>query len=228
LLENKCTVIVSSSNSERVQKAVESLKQSYPSASGRISGYACNLGDQATIEDNIKQLFEKVGELDHVIFTAGDPLAATPIDDVNMDKMVKAGMVRFFAPLFVGKYAPKYLKGGRESSITFTTGAVSERPIGNWSLIGSFATGLHGMTRGLALDLKPIRVNLVSPGAVVTELWNHMTEQQRSQYFKSVEEKLPTGKVGQVTDVVESYLYALKDQNLTGSMISTNGGHLLV
>ena len=65
----------------------------------------------------------------------------------------------------------KALSGGPKSSITFTTGAVSEKPIPNWAMINSYATGLQGMTRGLALDMKPIRVNLVSPGAVDTELW---------------------------------------------------------
>ena len=86
------------------------------------------------------------------------------------------------------------------------------------------------MTRGLALDLKPIRVNLVSPGAVDTELWAHagMSDEQKQGYFKETEKKMPTGKVPDASDIAESYLYALKDGNLTGSMISTNGGSLLV
>ena len=181
LVENGSVVTVSSSNATRVQETVEKLKKSYPSASSRISGHACNLGDEATLEDNVKALFEKVGKLDHVVFTAGDSLAQMELATVDMEKMKKAGMVRFFAPLMVAKYAAKYLSEGPNSSIVLTTGAVSERPISGWSVIGSFATGLQGMTRGLALDLKPIRVNLVSPGAVKTELWRDMSEEQQSQ-----------------------------------------------
>ena len=150
------------------------------------------------------------------------------IDEIDMDKLIKAGMVRFFAPLMVGKHAPKYLNAGPKSSITLTTGSVSERPRPNWSAIGSFATGLQGMCRGLALDLKPIRVNLISPGAVDTELWNGMSEQARNDMMKSLEGHLPTGRAGRGVDVAESYLYVMKDQNVTGSMISTNGGHLIV
>jgi len=228
LVELGAIVTVSSSNPDRVQKTIDSLEKSYPSASDRISGHACNLGDQATVEDNIKQLFEKVGKLDHVVYTAGDPLAMMPLEDVSMEKMVKAGMVRFFAPLLVGKYAPKYLSGGPKSSITLTTGSVSERPRPSWSVIGSFATGLQGMCRGLALDLKPIRVNLISPGAVDTELWGHLTEEQKANMFKELAEKQPTGTVGTVQDVVHSYLGVIQDYNMTGSMISTNSGTLLV
>lgn len=201
-----------------MQKTIDSLKKSYPSASSRISGHACNLGDQTSAESNIKELFEKVGKLDHVVYTAGDALAMMKLDDIDMEKMIKAGMVRFFSPLLVAKYAPKYLTGGPRSSITLTTGAVSERPMPNWSVIGSFATGLQGMCRGLALDLKPIRVNLISPGAVNTELWAGMTEQQKGDMFKALEQKLPTGRVGQVQDVVEGYLFCMKDENVRFSL----------
>jgi len=228
LLENGSTVIVSSSNPDRVQNTIDRLKKSYPSAGDRISGHACNLGDQATVENNIKELFEKVGSLDHVVYTAGDPLAVRPLEEANMENIIQTGMVRFFAPLLVGKYAPKYLTGGPSSSITLTTGSVSERPRPNWVVVGGYATGLQGMCRSLALTLKPIRVNLISPGAVDTELWNHMSEEQKSTMKQQLTESLPTGRIGQVEDVVESYLYVMKDQNITGSMISTNGGHLIV
>jgi NAD(P)-dependent dehydrogenase (short-subunit alcohol dehydrogenase family) len=223
---------VSSSNPDRVQQTIDRLLQDYPSAKSRLSGQACNLGDQATVEDNLKGLFEKVTsdgqKLDHVVYTAGDPLAMMKIEDISMEKMIKAGMVRFFAPLLVGKFAPKHMNPGPKSSITLTTGSVSEKPRPNWSMINSFATGLHGMTRGLALDLKPIRVNLISPGAVDTELWNMMTEQQKKDMFESMSSQLATGKVGTPSDLAESYLFVLKDTNVTGSVISTNGGALIV
>lgn len=52
------------------------------------------------------------------------------------------------------------------------------------------------MTRNLALDLKPIRVNLVSPGAIDTELWDHMGEERKEKIFNSISAKVPTGKIG--------------------------------
>lgn len=86
------------------------------------------------------------------------------------------------------------------------------------------------MTRGLALDLKPIRVNLVSPGAVDTELWSNsgFSSDQTQNMFNAIASKLPTGKVATPDEIAESYIYLLKDTNITGSMISTNGGTLLV
>lgn len=131
------------------------------------------------------------------MFTAGDALAMIPIQDATLESIQKAGQIRFFAPLLVAKVAIKYLNPGHKSSIVLSTGSVSEKPMPNWSVIASYAAGLHGMTRNLALDLKPIRVNLVSPGMVDTELWKIMSEDQKSAAFKAASDKHPTGNVGQ-------------------------------
>jgi len=226
-------VIVSSSSSDRVKVAVSKLQQAYPSTKCEISGQVCNLGDEATLEKNVQALFsaatsEGSQKLDHVIFTAGDALAAKSIHEVDMDFIKQAGMVRFFAPLLVAKHAAKHLASGPASSITLTTGAVSQQPIPNWSVVGSYATGLHGMTRNLALDLKPLRVNLVSPGGVRTELWNNIPEQTRETMLEGMGKKTATGTIASPEDVAEAYLYCMRDHNVTGSVVSTNGGSLIM
>ncbi|KAK3063563.1 hypothetical protein LTS18_014537 [Coniosporium uncinatum] len=228
---NAAHVYISSSSPQRVDKAVKSLQASYPSKSDRVHGHACDLGDEKTLEDNIKQLLEKVArtkKLDHIVFTAGDALAQMALKDVSLEKIQKAGMVRFYAPLLLAKHAPGFMMPGPHSSITLTTGNVFEKPMPDWSVIGAYAGGLMSMTKNLALDLKPIRVNLVSPGAVETELWNGMPEEQRKAFLKSHGEKMATGRIGQVADVVEGYLFAMRDENATAGLIQTNSGALIV
>ncbi|KAK5108457.1 hypothetical protein LTR62_008275 [Meristemomyces frigidus] len=231
LLEHGSHVFISSSNPDRVTSTIEKLLKDYPSAKERVQGFPCQLGEQASLDGNVKKLFENVtkeGKLDHVVFTAGDSLAMMNVADAEMEKILQAGMVRFFAPLMVAKHAPAYMNPGPKSSLVLTTGSVSERPRPDWTIVNSFATGLQGMTRGLALDLKPLRVNLISPGVVDTELWGGMSEEQKKKLFEESAAKLPTGRVPSPSDVAEVYLACLKDQNMTGSMISTNGGALLV
>lgn len=84
------------------------------------------------------------------------------------------------------------------------------------------------MTRNLALDLKPIRVNLVSPGAIQTEMWGSMGEKQRETMFKGIAEKVPTGKVGRPEEVAEAYLWLMKDANVTGIVACSDSGSKLV
>lgn len=142
--------------------------------------------------------------------------------------MFVVGNVRFLSPLLLAKHLPTYLQPGAKSSLTLTTGGVAEKPIANWSVVASYAGGLHSMTRNLALDLKPIRVNLVSPGAVNTELWGGMSKEQKEGMFKWVEASNLTGRVGQTEDLAEQYLTLLRDYNVTGSVVRSDGGHVLV
>ena len=226
-LEYGATVILSSSQSKRLDSAISTLLEAYPSAKSRLSGHACDLGDSKNLESNIKALFESTGEVNHVVFTAGDPLALGPFAETSLDIIQQAGMVRFFAPLLVAKYALGYMPRTASSSITMTSGSIAVKPMPGWAVVNSYATGLFGMTRGLALDLAPIRVNCIAPGAVETPLWNMLPEDQREKLKLSLKEKMTTGAVGRTEDVAEAYLYLLRDENCTGSIISTDGGGLL-
>ena len=210
-----------------MQTSVDRLLKSYPSARDRLSGHPCDLAS-ANMEENVKNLFSKTGKLDHIVITAGDSLAMMPLQEATLENVQKAGMVRFFAPLMIAKHGSQVLAPGPASSITLTTGTISLKPRPNWSVIAGYAAGLHGMTRNLALDLAPIRVNLVSPGPVETELWNGMSKEEYAQLKEATISKALTGEFGQPSDVAEAYLYAIKDRNCSGSVIDTNSGHLLL
>ena len=143
-----------------------------------------------------------------------------------MQNIFQAGQVRFFAPLLLAKFLPSYVKLSYTSSYTITTGTTSENPVPNWSVVGSYAGGHHSMVRNLALDLRPIRVNGVSPGAVDTELWA-MSASEKKAAMDAVAEKMTTGRPGQPEDVAQSYLATMKDVNMDGSVVRTDGGYML-
>jgi NAD(P)-dependent dehydrogenase (short-subunit alcohol dehydrogenase family) len=217
-LESSASVTISSSSPERVSSSVASLKASYASDSNtlRVVGHVCDLS-QPTVEKDIQKLFEACGQVDHIVFTAGDRLATISLQDTTYENIIRAGQVRFIAPLLVAKIGSRYLKSKTaESSIIFTTGSVAEKPIPGWSVVASFAAGLHGMVRNLAIDLKPVRVNVVSPGAVDTELWKGMPEGAKKGMFKEIAGKVPTGHVGRRKWNVP--------KGLTGSRLTSSSG----
>jgi len=152
-------------------------------------------------------------------------LATTPIQKSTLESITQDGQIRFFAPLLVTKVGSRYLSVGPEASIVFTTSSVAEHPISNWSVVASDAAGLHGMTRNLALDLKPIRVNLVSPGLLDTELWKDMSKEARDGMYTASAGKHPTGRVG---DVAEAYLRLMKDLNVTSTVVASDSGGKVV
>jgi NAD(P)-dependent dehydrogenase (short-subunit alcohol dehydrogenase family) len=161
------------------------------------------------------------------VFTAGDALATMRLADMTMEAILKAGQIRFFAPLLAAKFIPEYVRHSHESSYTLTTGMVSERPFPDWSVVGSFAGGLHAMVRNLALDLKPLRVNGVSPGIVDTELWR-MPKGEKDRLLEQYAQKMATGTPGRPEDVAESFVACMRDHNMDGAMIRTDGGGLLM
>lgn len=226
-LASGAKVTVSSSNPSRVDSAIQKLRESFPD--GTVAGHACDLS-KPTIEQDIEALFAKVGKLDHIVFTAGDKLATAKISDITYDKIIAAGQIRFFAPLLVAKVGSKYLSQGPFSSIILTTGSISQKPRPDWSIVAGYGSGLHAMTRNLALDLKPIRVNLVSPGAVETELWDQMSgdEKAKQTMFEAVAKTVPTGRLAKPEDVAEAYLFLMKDPSVTGTVVDSNSGSLLV
>ena len=84
------------------------------------------------------------------------------------------------------------------------------------------------LTRSLALELTPTRVNVVLPGAVHTPLWDVIGDpEMRRQVVKSWEAQNLTGHIGRVEDVAEAYLYCFRDRYVTGACVETNGGQPL-
>ncbi len=183
---------ISSSNPTKIQNAIQRIKEEYPSA--EISGFACDLLTP-DLEENIKALFEKVGKVDHIVFTAGNALALNPLSAISYESIIQAGTVRFIAPLLVAKIGSKWLNEGPGSSIVLTTGSTAEKPASDWSVVTSYAAGLHGMTKALAVDLKPVRVNCVSPGPVDTEIWDVLDEAARKKVYAEFGKMQLTGHI---------------------------------
>lgn len=226
LIENDAIIVISSSREAKVKEVITSLQSEYPEA--RISGHVCNLASQ-DVEANIEALFKQVGEIDHIVYMAGDRLPMVPLEDVTLEKWQTANQVRTISALLVCKIGMRYLKKSRDSSIVLTGGSIAEKPIaGGWSMLACIGAGISGMTRQLAFDMAPIRVNCVAPGVIETDLWAGMGEEGAKAFLKSHESKMPTQKVGQPEDLAEAYLYCLKDKNATGSIINSNSGAFLV
>jgi NAD(P)-dependent dehydrogenase (short-subunit alcohol dehydrogenase family) len=228
LIEFGATVYLSSSREARVNECVRSILADYPSAKGRIYGYPCDLSSQQ-VETNLEQLFEKVGKVNHIVFMAGERLPTVPLEDVSLEKMQETFHIRTFAAMLTAKVGIRYLKKDRSSSVTFTTGSICEKPIaGGWGMLAAIGAATPGLTRQLAFDMAPIRVNCVAPGVVATDFWSGMGTEQAEAYLKAHESKMLTQKVAQPEDVAEAFLYVIRDMNTTGQVVHTNSGVFLV
>ena len=173
------TVIVSSSNTSNISATIKRLKTAYPEATAArtsVHGFPCDLANADNIEDNVSRLFSDCmtvlpdnAKLDHVVFTAGNTIPQTQLADTTLATIQTFAQVRFFGALLVAKHARAHISPSPKSSLTLSAG--SGKPVKGWLTGHSLSAGLQGMTEALACELAPIRVNIVSMGAVATELW---------------------------------------------------------
>lgn len=228
-LEFGAHVIISSSTSEKVESAQKRLKEAYPDYADRVTGKTCDLSKPETLETNLRALLEFAGKgIHHIVHTAGDALKLTPVREVTPEILQQVSCVRFTSNLILAKLAPEYLTGGPECSITFTGGVNTQRPDPDWTVNASFGAGKEGMVRGLTIDLKPVRVNVVAPGAIETELWDSIPADTRESLFERYRKATTTGKLGRPEDVAEAYLYCMRNEFVTGTVLHCEGGRLLV
>ncbi|KAK1954605.1 short chain dehydrogenase [Colletotrichum sublineola] len=227
-LASGANVTISSSSQAKLRKAVESLQSFVPvSSQQKIQSFIANLSG-SDAEANLEAVFEQAGPVDHVVFTAADSLSLIMLQDLTPDKILAACQMRLVAPLMAAKVAARYLPKSTESSFTITSGVAAHKSTPGWSVVSYFAAGLQGVVKQLAVELKPLRVNVVSPGYVDTGLWDGVTPEAKEEMIKGAEATMPTGKLGRVEDVVEAYLWLMKDRNVTGTVAATDSGAMVV
>ncbi|AEO59657.1 hypothetical protein MYCTH_2308119 [Thermothelomyces thermophilus ATCC 42464] len=220
------SVAIASSNPTRVENAVQKLRAAVPEAT--FSGYTVDV-NQDDVEERLDKLFADVtaglgGQLDHIVYTA-NVIQFTPLSSVTVPFLRSNVQFGYVVPLILAKLAPKYVRSSYTSSITFTTGRAAERPVKGVAALAGIGAGLFGITRSLALELAPVRVNLVSPGTTDTDIFG--PPEVRAPRLAEEAKNSLLGKVAAPEEVAEAYIYYMKDTNNTGSHISTSGGALI-
>jgi NAD(P)-dependent dehydrogenase (short-subunit alcohol dehydrogenase family) len=111
-----------------------------------------------------------------------------------------------------------------KGSIVFITAASARTSIPGTAGLAAINGALEAMIPTLALELKPIRVNAVSPGVVKTPWWDTLPSEQREAVFAQTAQALPVGRIGTPEDVVEVIMLLLGNGFMTGTVIECDGG----
>lgn len=222
-------VTVSSSSPDKVSKTVSKLTADYPDR--KVQGFPCDVSSP-TIEDDLEALFQAAeatqGQLNHVVMTAGRFPGVHPVESISAETIHKVADNRLVATVMLGKVAARHLPKDNSSSVVFTNGAVTEQPSKGFAVMAYVAGGLQTLARALAVELAPVRVNCVRPGVVETPMMEAFGKDVKNKLKALVQSKLPTGQVGQPEDVAETYLWLMKDKNVTGTLAASDGGSTLV
>ena len=207
--------MIVSSKAERVQEAIRSI-------GGDARGQAVDVSD----EKAVGSFFTNLGVFDHLVFTAGDSLQLHELAETDLKQARRAFELRYWSVLAAVKYGSPHIRSG--GSIVLTTGIAGQRPQKGWVIPASVCGTIEGLTRALAIELAPIRVNAVSPGVVRTNLWQNMDSAERERFYQDIGKSLPVRRVGEAHDIAQAFLFLMKEGFSTGQTVVVDGGTVLV
>ncbi|HZL40999.1 MAG TPA: SDR family oxidoreductase [Pseudolabrys sp.] len=202
-------VVVASRNAERLKVAA-----------GKIGATA--IAADVTSDDSITALFRATGPVDHVVVTAAQ-LRSGPFKSVAMDDVRETMEGKFWGAWRVAR-AAEIRAGG---SLTLVSGFLSVRPRPNSAIVSAANGALESLTRALALELAPVRVNCVSPGIIDTPIRAAMPEAARRDMLGKIAVALPVGRVGVGEDIAQQILTFMTNGFMTGSIVYLDGGALV-
>jgi NAD(P)-dependent dehydrogenase (short-subunit alcohol dehydrogenase family) len=217
-LAEGASVTIAGRSENRLLRAAEGLGTSR--VGGPIGGRVKTVVADATDEASIRALFEGEARVDHLFLPAGElQPGGGDVLGSDLDGLRSTLEVRLLGVVHAVRQARPKMAGG---SITLMSGLYSTRPARGGAMSAAAVAAVEGMTRALALDLAPIRVNAVAPGLVDTPLWDAFGPQREAILAWGA--SLPVGRVGRPEEVAGAVLFLMGNGFVTGTVLAIDGG----
>ena len=217
-LAEGAAVVIAGRSAAKLEAATKAMGKP-----ARLTAIAVDVTD----EDSIRQLFDRVGSFDHLVVTRGVVPVGAPVAELDI------GAVRSFVDtMLVSAFTlAKHGKGGiaGDGSITFTSGISKDKPgVPGGAVVAAVAGSFDYMVRALALELAPVRVNVVSPGWVKTPMWEEIAGPAKDAMWADMAARLPVGRIATPADIAATYLHVMGSAFTTGTTVHVDGGHALL
>lgn len=231
-------VVIASSSQPKIDKVVASLNE-LTGGETRAFGHVADLNDVHKLEETVLTVLKYAssnevtgntsGKINHIAHTAGESggLHNNTLKTWDPTTAFSGWTVRYLTALTIAKHGPEYLVNDDTSSITFTSGTLGAKPIAGTSTFIGAAGALEATTRALAIELAPIRVNIVAPGAIDTPMMQRYADQGGSQILEGFKQDNLLKKLGSPENSAQPYLYFMRDTFQTGMLLRNDGGRLL-
>lgn len=177
-----------------------------------------------TDDSSISALADRLTTIDHLVTTAS-ARARGMLHDLERDDLRRSFDTKVIGPTMLAKYfAPHIAPGG---SIVLFSGVNAFKVSAGYLGVAITNGAVDFLTRSLALELGPIRVNSISPGVIDTGIWDALGEEGKRHYFEHVEAANPARRIGTVDDVADAVLFAMTNTFVTGMTLRVDGGEPL-
>ena len=173
---------------------------------------------------SISALADRVGPVDHLVSTAS-ARARGKLADLERKDLQLSFDTKVIGPTMLAKYFARQMNPGG-SFVLFS--GVNAFKVNVGYLGVSITNGaVDFLTRSLAVELAPIRVNTISPGVIDTGAWDAFGEDGKQNYFEHISSSNPARRIGTSEDVAGAALFAMTNSFLTGVTLKIDGGEPL-
>jgi NAD(P)-dependent dehydrogenase (short-subunit alcohol dehydrogenase family) len=201
-------------NAERLQQVAAELNP--------LSTAAFDARDTGRLE---RFLGELPGRVDHVMVTAGSPVY-TPLAELDLAEAGRDVGARIATMLAVARAGREKVRAG--GTLLFVGGTGGRRPARGMALVGAVTAALPALTASLALEIAPVRVNLIAAGFVDTPLSASLLGDRLEERREELRRTLPIGRVVGPADVAALALHIMANGALTGATYDIDGGQQFV
>ncbi|RUX45721.1 SDR family oxidoreductase [Mesorhizobium sp. M4A.F.Ca.ET.020.02.1.1] len=176
----------------------------------------------ATRPGDVRHFFDSLGPFDHLVLAASGgkglgPFATLDLADIGsgVDEKIRPQLSCLQAAL------PTLSKAG---SVTFISAVSAQLAAPGIAGIGAINGMLLTVAPILAVELKPLRVNVVAPGVIDTPWWDFLPGEQRQAVFAEYAGKTPVGRIGRAEDVADAIAFLVCNGFMTGQVLTCDGG----
>jgi NAD(P)-dependent dehydrogenase (short-subunit alcohol dehydrogenase family) len=180
----------------------------------------------ATDFERLAQFFDELPTpIDHVLLTGPGPYYA-PLAEFDFEKARRAIEAHLFLPMQVGRLAAKKVRAG--GTLLFIGGTGGRHTAKGLALISAMTAAMPALTKNLALELAPVRVNLIAAGFVDTPLSASLLGEQLDARREQLRANLPIRRVVGPADVAALAVHIMGNTAVTGATFDIDGGQQLV
>ncbi len=207
-------LILTGRNPDRLQSAASELEA--------VSTAAFDASNAAALERFFREL---PGTIDHVMVTAGRPHYGR-LMEMNMEQAREGLDAHLLLMLQVARNAVQKMRPG--GTLLFMGGTGGRRPVIGLGIVSTVTAALPALTASLALELAPIRVNLIAAGFVDTPLSASLLGDELENRRNQLRATLPIRRVVEAADVAALAVHIMSNTALTGATYDIDGGQQLV
>jgi NAD(P)-dependent dehydrogenase (short-subunit alcohol dehydrogenase family) len=207
-------VIITGRDRDRLERAAREL--------GALSTAAFDVTDPA----RLGRFFDDLPKpIDHVMVSGSGPYYA-PLAEMDFDKVRRDIDQHLLLALHVGRHAVGAVRPG--GSLLFIGGTGGRRRGVGLTLIGALTAALPALVANLAVEIAPIRVNVVAPGFVDTALSASLLGSDLDARREELRATLPIHRVVGPADVAALAVHVMTNTAITGATFDVDGGQQLV